>query len=438
MKRISILVCILCVWFIAMAAAQQTRNTLTVSKHAIPTHRIWDAVQKHVRSSSHPMFSSREAVAANTKVWELGSDGTWAELHGVNDFGVAVGWGDVPSGDTRMVGVPIFGPGAGNWFDSGVSSDEFWSGEGVQIANTGLVAGHITGANGDARAYAWIPGHSGGFDLGTLQGDSGSVALAINNSGTLIVGGSYHWLNEDSWWLTPVAWTPKVEWHNGRPVITWVIHKLPTGGLEKPGKVFKGVILNNWSGWGVNDFGQIVGDAWSDNYDEIAVVWNPAAGGQEWKVQQLPHRSSYPIVATHKYTEALAINNRGEIAGDINLGDGWCDSNDVCTALPALWKPAASGSPAWKLTELATLSGTETGWNIAWSINQNGDIVGVSNDANGNSLATHWLTRDPGNPQALGFPGDWSTAIGVNNFGIAVGTYGIGDNPEQAVAVAIH
>ena len=125
MKRISILVCILCVWFIAMAAAQQTRNTLTVSKHAIPTHRIWDAVQKHVRSSSHPMFSSREAVAANTKVWELGSDGTWAELHGVNDFGVAVGWGDVPSGDTRMVGVPIFGPGAGNWFDSGVSSDEF-------------------------------------------------------------------------------------------------------------------------------------------------------------------------------------------------------------------------------------------------------------------------------------------------------------------------
>ena len=95
-----------------------------------------------------------------------------------------------------------------------------------------------------------------------------------------------------------------------------MIQKLPTGGLEKPGKVFKGVILNNWSGWGVNDFGQIVGDAWSDNFDEIAVVWNPAAGGREWKVQQLPHRSSYPIVATHKYTEALAINNRGEDQGD--------------------------------------------------------------------------------------------------------------------------
>jgi hypothetical protein len=29
--------------------------------------------------------------------------------------------------------------------------------------------------------------------------------------------------------------------------------------------------------------------------------------------------------------------------------------------------------------------------------------------------ATHWLTRDPENPQVLGFTGDWSTAIGVNN-----------------------
>ena len=440
MKRISILACILCVWFIAMAAAQQTRNMPSASKHAVPSHRIWDAVQKHVRSSSHAMLSPREAMAANTKVWELGNypNGTWAELHSVNDYGVAVGWGDVPSGDTQMVGVPIFGPAAGIWFASGVSSNEIWADEGGGIANTGLVVGSILGANGDAQAYAWIPGQPGGIDLGTLEGDSGSVALAVNNSGTLIVGGSYHWLTQDSMWLAPVAWTPKREWHYGQPSVTWVMHQLPTGGLEKSGRVFKGVILNNWGAYGVNDLGQIVGDAWSDNFDEIAVVWNPIAGGQQWKVQQLPHRSSYPIVANHKYTEALAINNRGEIAGDINLGAGWCDSNDACTDLPALWKPATSDSLTWKLTELGTLSGTETGWNTAWSINQNGDIVGVSNDANGNSLATHWLTRDPENPQVLGFPGDWSTAIGVNNFGIAVGTYGVGDNPEQAAAVAIH
>ena len=438
MKRISILACILCVWFVAMAAAQQTRNTPIVSKHAVPSHRIWDEVQKHVKSNSHQMLSSREAVAANTKVWELGSDGTWAELHSVNDYGVAVGWGDVPSGDTRMVEVPIFGPGAGNWFDSGVSSYEIWSGEGVEIANTGLVVGHILGANGDARAYAWIPGQPGGINLGTLWGDSGSVALAINNSGSLIVGASYHWVTEDSLWMTPVAWTPAFAWHNGQPAVTWVLHKLPTRGLEKSGGVFKGVVLNNWGAYGVNDLGQIVGDAWSDTYDEIAVVWNPAAGGQGWKIQQLPHQSSFPIVAKHKYTEALAINNRGEISGDMSLGDVWCDANGVCTYLPTLWEPASPDAPTWKLMELATLSGMEEGLNMALSINQSGDIVGVTNDANGNWQATHWLTTDPGNAQALGFPGDWSEAIGVNNFGIVVGTYGVGDGPEQAAAVAIH
>ncbi len=38
----------------------------------------------------------------------------------------------------------------------------------------------------------------------------------------------------------------------------------------------------------------------------------------------------------------------------------------------------------------------------------------------------------------LGFPGDWSVGYAVNNFGIAVGTYGIGADPEQAAAVANH
>ena len=35
----------------------------------------------------------------------------------------------------------------------------------------------------------------------------------------------------------------------------------------------------------------------------------------------------------------------------------------------------------------------------------------------------------------FGFPGDWSTANKVNNFGIATGGHGVADNPERAVAV---
>ena len=346
-----------------------------------------------------------------------------------------MGWGDVAGGDTRMIGVPLFGPNAGKWFESGVSSDEPWSDEGEGITITGMIVGSIVGENGRPRAYAWTAGRHTAFDLGTLSGDDGSVAIAVNHLGTLIVGASIRVLINDPYGLTrsvtPVAWTPKVDWHHGRPTVTWVIHPLPTGGLEQPGQVFENVTLNYWAGWGVNDLGQIVGDAWSDNYDEIALVWTPLRNGQGWEVQQLPHQSSFPIVADYKYTEALSINNRGEIVGDVSP-EFWY------TPLPALWKMESPRAHTWNLTELATLSGMRQGWNLAWGINDLGDIVGVSNDANGNWLATHWLTRDPGTAKVLGFPGDWSEAFDVNNFGIAVGHYGVGDGPSQAAAVVIH
>jgi hypothetical protein len=62
-------------------------------------------------------------------------------------------------------------------------------------------------------------------------------------------------------------------------------------------------------------------------------------------------------------------------------------------------------------------------------------VVGVSDDAEQNSLATRWLTSNPTTANVLGFPGDWSQAFQVNNYGIAVGGYGIGSNPAQAAAV---
>jgi uncharacterized membrane protein len=78
-------------------------------------------------------------------------------------------------------------------------------------------------------------------------------------------------------------------------------------------------------------------------------------------------------------------------------------------------------------------------WDIAWGINDFGDIVGTCYDPNWVSHATRWNAHAPLSPaQTFGFPGDWSVAYGVNNLGIAVGGYGIGDGPEQATAVAIH
>ena len=182
--------------------------------------------------------------AQKAKVWDLGvyPEGTWAGLNGINDSGVAVGVGDV-AGDQRMVGVPLFGPDAGNWFESGVSSSVV--GELMPaISNTGMIAGTITGDNGKSEAYAWMPNHAG-FHLGTLPGDLASYAYAINHQGRFIVGQS---IGERLGTIvaTAVVWTAKVNYAGGTPTLAWEIHALPTGGLEKPGAVFEGVTLMHW------------------------------------------------------------------------------------------------------------------------------------------------------------------------------------------------
>lgn len=366
--------------------------------------------------------SSQASWAQEVKVWDLGHhpDGTWARLTGINDFGVAVGLGDV-AGDRRMIGVPLFGRNAGNWFESGASS-------GVvsellpTISNTGLIAGTITGENGNPEAYAWTPNHAG-LHLGTLPGDYASYAYAVNRPGTFIVGQSFRELPEAPYVIaTAVVWTPRVSWTAGKPTLAWEIHALPTGGLEQPGEVFEGVTLRLWGGWGVNDFGQIAGNAYEYNAEtgewwEIAVVWNPTRRGSRWELQRLPMAADFP------YAEALAINNRGEVVGDV-----WGTA-----AAPALWKTPREGK-TWVVTVLPTLAPAAM-WDVATSINDRGDIVGYCYDSEWVQQATRWSARAPLAPaQALGFPGDWSAASGVNNLGIAVGVYSAG-GVRQAYAV---
>ena len=150
------------------------------------------------------------------------------------------------------------------------------------------------------------------------------------------------------------------------------------------------------------------------------MVWNPIKHGREWEMQRLPMVAD-PMAADFPYTEALAINNLGEIVGDVW---GWA-------AAPALWKHEGN---AWKLTVLPTLN-PDPMWDVATSINEAGDVVGYCFDSGWVQYATRWNAHDPLSPvQTLGFPGDWSFASGVNNSGVAVGAYGIGD-AQRAYAV---
>src|SRR5208337_4163773 len=65
--------------------------------------------------------SAQGTWAQKSKVWELGTypHGTWAVMGDINNFGFAVGQGDLPDGSTHSLGVSLFGPRAGKWFDLG-------------------------------------------------------------------------------------------------------------------------------------------------------------------------------------------------------------------------------------------------------------------------------------------------------------------------------
>jgi hypothetical protein len=418
MKRITILACILGMYFVSTAWAQQPATKPPIGRH--PQHRMASLLEKAQRTAqlgSHRAFAIRSDAS---KTWDLGfySDASMTALQSVNDFGVAMGWADMPvegETETHMIGIPLIGFHAGQWFDTGVISGENDSGEAGAISNTGIIAGNIMDSNGWPEAYAWMPNHTG-VRLGRYSDangvDDGSIAIGMNHSGTLIVGNSGKLLPDGTTRAIPIVWTSKVVWNDGQPALSWTLQALPTGGLEKLGAVFDGIALNAWGGWGVNDSGQIAGDGWfndpvSGEWWEIAVVWTPIKGGTGWKIQRLPMSTDFP------YNEALGINDLGEIVGDV-----W-----EANAFPALYQQDPK-TRKWSVHVLPTTSpDLNYGWSVAWSINELGDIVGYCTDENSIGHATRWNSHNLSFAESLGFPGDTSAAYGVNNLGIAVGGY---------------
>jgi len=418
MKRISILACILGLCFVSMSWAQQPATKPPIGRH--PQHRMANLLSKAERMAQPGSYRASAVALDKSKTWDLGfyPGASTTALQSINDFGVAMGWADMPvegGTETHMIGIPLIGFHAGQWFDTGVISGENDTGEAGAISNTGIIVGNIMDADGSPEAYAWMPNHTG-FHLGKYSDasgtDDGSIAIGINHAGTLIVGNSGKLLPDGTTRAIPLVWTSRVVSNDGQPTLSWEMHKLPTDGLEKLGAVFDGIALIAWGGWGVNDPGQIAGDGWFydpvlDEWWEIAVVWTPIKGGTGWKVQRLPMAAGIP------YNEALGINDLGEIVGDV-----W-----EANAFPALYQQDPR-TKKWSVHVLPTTSpDLDYGWSVAWTINELGDIVGYCSDENWIGHATRWNSHNLSFAESLGFPGDTSAAYGVDNLGIAVGGY---------------
>jgi uncharacterized membrane protein len=409
MKRIAILSVILCACLVSPSWPQQNRGTPHFGKQSVFGHRITKEIPKIPSAFRSPALTVPAAAAQNIHVWDLGtsSDGTWAEAGGINDFGVMVAQGDAADGDNHLFKIELFGPRARQWSDMGaLAAYEGWFNWPL-IADSGLIVGYAAAAD-YVHGFVWT-GQSGKTDLGALPelGRNNSEAIAVNKLGTLVAGQAW---SDTTAQVYPVAWTPSIGWNGGRLNVTWKIHPLPTVKEFPYGFVY-----------GANVFGQMAGAIYNDDGVYVAALWNPIAGGKGWKLIQLPRSKDWPDVAI-----AGDINEKGEIVGDVL-------SLDFVYGYSSLWQPVDQRRQTYKLTLLPNAWGLPNG-DTAEGINDVGDIVGASWDENFNMVAVRWSTKDLTSVQLLGFPGDWSLAFRVNEFGIATGTYGGGQCANECVA----
>jgi probable HAF family extracellular repeat protein len=360
------------------------------------------------------ILSGQGAWAQKDKVWELGTypNGTWAVMGDINDFGLAVGQGDLPDGSTHSLAVSLFGPRAGKWIDLGTlgGTASGWEEGLITVSDTGMIVGHsATRDNDRVHAFVWTE-KSGMVDLGTLA-DIGyptynsSFASGVNKQGTLIVG----WSGVEESCLTcaptlPVVWTPSVGWKNGGPVTRWKIHKLDTTGFDE---------MTFWFAWAVNDSGQIVGEASNSEGMFVGVLWTPLPNGK-WKITKLPAVSAYPE------SDPFNINDRGEITGDL-------EPADFSVWIPAYWKPL---DPLRKTYSAPIVLAMPEGVSNCYTdgINELGDMTGECwNDDHSIDRPVRWTTKNPTFSEILTSPGDWGWSFRVNNSRIAVITYGGGN-----------
>jgi len=410
MKRISILALILSACFASFAWAQQNARAPRFGKHPRPRHRIVNGRLKAPGTTGNRGLAVSATAAAKLKTWDLGHypGGTWADLGDINDFGVAVGMGDLPDGSSHTLAVPLFGPNALKWIDLGTlgGTASGWEEPINGISDTGVIVGHSPSTDGDrAHGFVWTE-KSGMVDLGTLA-DIGyptynsSFASGVNKLGTLIVGFS----GVEARCLgcaptLPVVWTPSIVWKNGVLETKWKINILDTTGLDN---------MTYWYPWNVNDFGQIVGECSNSEGGFAGVLWTPLPNGKGWKLTRLPFVADYPE------SEPFNINDRGEITGNI-------EPADFSVWIPAYWKPL---DPLRKTYSQPIVLALPEGFSGGYAdgINEFGDMTGECWGDAGDQ-AVQWTTKDPTFSQVIGSPtdaGSWS--FRVNNFRIAVLTY---------------
>jgi uncharacterized membrane protein len=223
----------------------------------------------------------------------------------------------------------LFDPtGSGNNIDLGTLGGA--RSEARSINDLGQIVGYAEGTTGSLRATLFDPtGHGNNINLGGV----GSVAQSINNQGQI------------------------VGWSNYRAILFD-----PTGGGNN---IDLGTIGGNYNrgwAWSINNKGQIAGQTSNDWGQSRATLFDPTGNG-----------NNLDLGGT--YACATSINDNGQIVGYAYSPSG---SGSYCAML---FDPTGNKNNI----DLNTLIDPLSGWYLyqAWSINDQGWIVGGGTNPNG-------------------------------------------------------
>lgn len=322
------------------------------------------------------------------------------------------------------------------------------SSSGNGINNLGWISGTSeTKGDNTQEAFLWLNGLRLG--LGTLGGPNSSIPFPAKDDRGILVGISDTAL-KDPWGENFCAFASGYEcqafaWRNGKKL--GLPNTLGGNNSRAAGANNQGLVIG-WAETGMQDTSCIPPAV----LQYVPVVWGPNPN----QMQVLPTLPNDPDGA------AVAINNKGQIVGIsgpcgdddgmgarhavlwqngtvTNLGDfggqyfntaaainnggviaGWLDApNDTGLCDPACY--GALWTPDGKITQIGPLPGDA--FSLAYGINDRGQVVGQSIDANGNSRAFIWQNGQisdlnemvpPGSPYLV-FAGD------INNRGEVTG-----------------